>query len=75
MLRPDDIPLGKRGSGVGIFAHEKLATSVIDVPYLESHNRIIWLRIQPKRLPRRINGLTACAFYYWLALQTEEKVS
>jgi hypothetical protein len=41
MLRPDDIPLGKRGGGIGIFAHEKLATSVINVPYLESNNRII----------------------------------
>ena len=63
-IRPDDHPLGKKGGGVLIYAHEIFKAARLDVPFLTEYDEIMWVILKPRRLPRKFTGIALCVYYY-----------
>jgi hypothetical protein len=63
-LRPDDHPLGKKGGGIMTLVHEYFKPQLLNIPFLEDNDEIIWVKAQPKRLPRPLSAIAMCVFYY-----------
>ncbi|KAK2719602.1 hypothetical protein QYM36_005167 [Artemia franciscana] len=47
-LRHQNHPLGKKGGGVACFVREQLASRLLQIPYIDGDDEMIWIMIRPK---------------------------
>ena len=57
------ILLGKKEEELTL-VHEYFKPQLLNIPFLEDNDEIIWVKAQPKRLPRPLSAIAVCVFYY-----------
>ena len=62
-LRHQNHLLGKKGGDVACFVREQFAPQLLLIPHIDDDNEMIWIMIQPKKLPRSVTGIVIGVFY------------